>query len=113
MNLVQQITGDPLQKQTLTLENGERVSLTIYFRPIQFGWFINELSYNDFTLYGMRITNNWNLLYPWKNKLPFGLACISTNNREPQLQNDFLSGASKLYVLTPADVKEFEAYLSA
>lgn len=93
------------------LEDGNTIGLTIYFRPIQYGWYINELTYNDFTLRGIRICNSPNMLYQWKNKLPFGMACFSTGNREPQLQDDFLTGASKLYILTEAEVAEYTEYL--
>ncbi len=112
MQLIQQITTNPLQKQVLILETGLQLSFTLYFRPRQQGWFFNELIYDDFTLYGMRVTNNMNLLMPWKNKLPFGIACLSTANREPSLQEDFATGASKLYIMTAVDLVEFEAYLS-
>lgn len=111
MYRIQQVTSAPLQRQTLVLEDGNTIGLTVYYRPIQYGWFINELTYNDFTLRGIRICNSPNMLYQWKNKLPFGLACFSTGNREPQLQDDFLTGASKLYILTEDEVAEYAEYL--
>ena len=111
MLLIQQVTSNPLQKQTLVLEDGSAFSMTVYFRPMQQGWFINELIYGDFTLYGMRIVNSPNMLNQWRNKLPFGLACFTAGNREPSLQQDFISGTSKLYVLNQAEVDEFAEYL--
>lgn len=112
MYLIQNITSDSLQSQNITLEDGSIISLTIYFRPMQYGWFINSLAYKDFTLNGLRITNNPNMLYQWKNLLPFGLACFSKSNREPSLQEDFSSGASNLYILTSDEVEEYTEIIS-
>ncbi len=111
MFLIQRVTSNPLQTQTLVLEDGSSVLLTIYFRPLQYGWFINELTYDTFTLTGMRIVNSPNMLNQWRNLLPFGLGCFSTANREPQLQQDFSSGASKLYILSAAEVTEWAEFL--
>ncbi len=111
MLLIQRISSYPLQRQRLVLPDGTTVSLTLYFRPMQFGWFINELIYGDFLLQGMRITNSPNMLIQFQNQIPFGLACYSTNNREPSLQDDFVSGASKLYILTQEECQEYENFL--
>ncbi len=111
MYLVQQITTDSLQQQTLVLPDGSGVLLQLYFRPLQEGWFINELTWGTFTLKGLRITNSPNMLHQFKNQLPFGLACFSSANREPTLQEDFVSGASKLYLLTEDEVAEYAEFL--
>lgn len=111
MYLIQGITSNALQKQTLILQDGSSLALTIYFRPMQLGWFIDELVYKDFTLHGVRITNSPDILYQFKNILPFGLACYSSGNREPSQQQDFSSGASKLYILTQAEVTAYTEFL--
>lgn len=113
MLLIQRVTSNPLQKQALILDDGTVVSLTMYFRPMQQGWFINELMWGSFVLNGLRICNSPNMLYQFRNQIPFGLACFSVNNREPSLQQDFSSGASKLYILTEAEVQEYTEYLRA
>lgn len=105
---VTSITNDPYQKQTLFLPNGQSVVLFLYFRPMQFGWFIPELRYQDFVIKGLRITNSPNMLFQFMNQIPFGLACYSKENREPTLQDDFSSGNSVLYILTE---DECQAYL--
>lgn len=112
MLLIQQITANPLQSQNLVLDDGTIVQLTLYFRPIQQGWFVNQLVHGTFILNGLRITNSPNMLRQWKNLIPFGLACFSAANREPSLQQDFSSGASKLYILTEAEVLQYEAFLA-
>ena len=111
MNLIGQVTANPLQKQTLVLDDGSSFTMTIYFVPLQNGWFITELTYNTFILRGLRITNSVNMLNQWRNIIPFGLACISTANREPSLQQDFSSGASQLFILSKAETDEYAEYL--
>jgi hypothetical protein len=112
MYLIPQITDDTLQTQSLILPDGSSLSLTIYFIPMQYGWFITNLTYGTFVLEGVRITNNPNILQQFKNQLPFGLACFSKSDREPSQQQDFSSGASKLYILTSDEVEEYSEFLS-
>lgn len=112
MYRIQQITNNSLQNNTLVLPDGSSLTLQIYFRPMQYGWFINELTYGSFILRGVRITNNPNMLRQFKNKLPFGLACYSIQNREPSLQDDFSSGASKLYILSAIEVQQYEQLIA-
>lgn len=107
MLTIQGITSDPLQKMRLVLPNGSPLTMTINFVPLQIGWFINNLTYGTFKLNGFRVVTSPNMLFQYSNQIPFGLACYSTQNREPSQQQDFQSGACVLYLLT-AD--ECEAY---
>jgi hypothetical protein len=112
MLLIQQITSDPLQQQQLVLPDGSTVTMQIYFRSMQYGWFINSLVYKTFTLRGLRICNSPNMLHQFRNQIPFGLACYSDGNREPSQLGDLESGVSKLYILTAAEVAEYAAFLA-
>lgn len=114
MYLIQQVTQDPLQKQTLILPDGTSLTLTIYFVPMQYGWFITSLVYGNFTLNGLRITVSPNMLRQFKNQIPFGLACYanpSGKGREPSQQEDFSSNAFTLYLLDQVEVNEYEEIL--
>ena len=111
MLLISGLTASPLQKTSFVLESGLSFSFTLYFMPMQYGWFITSLTYQNFTLAGLRVTNSPNMLYPWKNSLPFGLACFSNADREPSLQQDFSSGASNLYVLDSVDCASYTTYI--
>lgn len=112
MFLIQQITSDPYQKQTLILSDGSSLSITMLFIPMQLGWFITELSYKDFSLKGLRISVMPNMLHQFRNQLPFGLACISSQKREPTQQDDFFTGTMKLYILSADEVAEYEDFLT-
>lgn len=110
MYQVQNITSDALQQQTLVLPDGTFLVITLNYKPLQYGWFAN-LTYGTFELDGLRITNSPNMLFQFRNLLPFGLACISTANREPTQQQDFLSGEAALYVLSKDEMAEYVQYL--
>lgn len=112
MHIVQQITEAPLQQMTLILPDGSSLTMTLYFVPMQQGWFIRNLTYQTFVLNGLRITVSPNMLYQFRNLIPFGLACFSTNNREPSLAQDFSSGNCILYLLTEDEVDEYARLLS-
>lgn len=110
IQLIQQITSDPLQTQTVALPDGSQFSFTLYFVPMQYGWFFTTFNYGDFTINGLRITNSLNLLNSFRNQLPFGIACISASDREPSQQADFGSAASNLYVLSSAEVNQIAEF---
>jgi hypothetical protein len=114
MYQILQITEDALQDFNLVLLDGSTIQLEIYYRPMQYGWFINSLVYASasFTLQGVRITNSPNMLNQFRNVIPFGLACYTQNNREPTQQQDFSSGASQLYILTAAEAAQYAELLS-
>jgi len=112
MNKINQITNNSRQRQTIPLDDGRTFEIALYYMPMQLGWFIEEIKFGDFTLSSLRITNSPNMLHQFKNKLPFGLACISLDDREPSQQQDFTSGNSVLYVLEEAEVKAYQEYLS-
>lgn len=105
MYSINQITADPLQTTTIILPNGNPCSMTIYYVPRQIGWYITNFTYQNFTTGGIRITNNPNMLQPWANILQFGLACYSTQDREPTQLQDFATGANLLYILDSSEVE--------
>ena len=112
MNLINTISDNARQRQTFPLDDGTTFEMAIYYIPMQLGWFIEELKYGDFVLNSLRITNSPNMLHQFKNKLPFGLACISIDDREPSQRNDFATEKSSIYILNQEEVKEYEVYLS-
>lgn len=112
MFLIEGVTEDPKQQRTLTLSDGTTLFLAMEFVEMQYGWFITELTYGDFTLHGMRVTSNPNMLHQFRNQLPFGLACFTRGDREPTFIKDFSSQASKLYILSAAEVVAYTEFLS-
>lgn len=111
MLAVQNLTADANQTQNLVLPDGTIVTLTISYYPQQQGWSITNLTYGTFVLQGLWIVNTPNMLRQWKNLIPFGLACFSTQNREVTQQQDFATNEAQLFVLTSEEVLEYEDYL--
>jgi hypothetical protein len=113
MNLITNFSTDPLQVQTINLPNGNVITLTLCFKPMQFGWFIQELDYLGFTLNGKRLCLGANILYQWQNLLPFGIGVYSSSNREPSLQQDLTDPAGvSIYLLTQAECQAYQEFLS-
>lgn len=113
MFLINQVTSDPLQKQTLILPDGTSLIMTISFLPLQYGWFITEMIYGSFALEGVRIVVSPNILQQFKNQIPFGLGCFGNNvSREPTQQQDFSSQTFSLYILDSNEVTEFGRLLA-
>lgn len=107
MQFIDNISNDARQKHTILLEkDSTRVVLELTYKPTQLGWFVNviydELNY---TVYGLRITTNSNILNQWRNKLPFGLICQCKDAQDPLLLEDFLVGRARLAILTPEEVE--------
>lgn len=107
MILLTNITDDPKQNFVLTGENGEIIPFYLYFCPRQIGWFFN-ISYGDFTVNGLRLCVGPNALFQWKNIIPFGLCCTSTDGQDPFYLDDFTTGRVSLYLLNQADVIAFD-----
>jgi len=112
MNQISQITNDPLQRQTLILPNGTSLIITMKFVPMQYGWFFDSIQYQDFLLYGLRICISPNMLYQYRNQIPFGLACFSKASREPSQQYDFSSQNAEIFILTESEVDAYAGLLS-
>lgn len=91
--------------QTFTIPDpdaGEPIQFTLYYRPRVRRWFF-DIAYKDFVLKGSKIVISPNLLYQYFRIIPFGLACISTDNVEPMIINDFSLPRCFLYLLTTAE----------
>lgn len=89
-------------------DNGEVIPLLMYFLPTQNGWAF-DISYLDFSLKGAYLTISPNCLRGYRNILPFGLLCTSTDGYEPQFIEDFIDGRVSLYLLNAEEVAEVEA----
>jgi hypothetical protein len=106
-------TDDYIQQQTIVAPDNSLIQLTIKYVPMQYGWFIQELDWNTYTIQTMRITNNPNILYQFQNQFTFGLACFSQGTREPTQLEDFNQGYSSLYVLSQAEVLQYTESINA
>lgn len=117
MYIVQQITSNPSQTQTLILPDGSQANITISYYPQQYAWFITSLTWASvngalsFSLSGLQITTSPNMLNQWRNSLTFGLGCTCVGNREPTQLQDFSSGNAQLWILSAAEVAQYARIL--
>jgi hypothetical protein len=113
MQTINGITDAPFQQMTIPLPGGTDLTLQMYFRESQNGWFFTSLNWNNgqWVENGRRIVTHPNMLRTYQNIIPFGIACFTDNNREPTQQEDFASGASTLNLLTASEVQSVEKFI--
>jgi hypothetical protein len=95
------------QQINIVGDNGEIIPFLIYFLPTQNGWAF-DVEYSDFKLNGAYLTISPNCLRGYRNILPFGISCISTDGYEPQFINDFSDGRVSLFLLNAVEAAQIE-----
>jgi hypothetical protein len=111
MDVVDSITADSKQKQTLSLTNGASIIIQMEYKPLQSSWYFTSIAYGDFEITNIRICSSPNMLHQFKNKIPFGIAIKSIGNFEPTQQQDFLSKRSVMYILNSDETEAYYRYL--
>lgn len=81
---------DPVTRKT--------IYFLMYFSPRTQNWYI-DIEYESFIQKGIKIVREPNLLAKNINVLPFGLSVTVSDNYEPFLINDFVSGRVSLFIL--------------
>jgi hypothetical protein len=109
------LTSDPNQSMTIVLPDGSKLVISLSYVASQTGWFYTSIvnSAQGFQLGITRVCVIPNALRQFKNLINFGLTCITQTGREPTQLEDLSSGAFQLYVLTQAEVQQYEAALKA
>ena len=79
----------------------------MYFSPRTQNWYI-DIEYESFIQKGIKLVREPNLLAKHINVLPFGLCVTVSDNFEPFLINDFVSGRVSVFLLTHDEVVEIE-----
>jgi len=107
MKYINKISSEPIQRMFLTGNPGQRIIFELRYLPTQEIW-MADITYRDFVLNGISILNSPNLLRGYKNIIPFGLACLTTDLQDPFSLVDFESGYARLFLLTQDEVLELE-----
>lgn len=112
MTKIQGISDYPKQIFSIALPDGETLTLSLTYRPLQQGWFASVV-YQNFEIDNLRVTCNYNILEQWSNLIPFGIACFTTQNQEPFFAQDFLAGNAALCLLDATDLENLEAFYAS
>ncbi len=112
MNLIDVISQDANQLIRIPLDDGTTVELVLQYRPAIQRWSLN-VTRGTFVLNGLNVTTFPNMLRTWRDLIPFGLACNSTDGGDPVYVDDFTSGRCALYILDQSDVEAIELDIAA
>lgn len=107
MKYINKITNDAQQRLILTGIRGLQITLTMRFMPRIQRW-IMGISYGDVSIQGIPVCTSLNLLRQYKNVLPFGISCATTNQLDPYTVDDFANQTANLYLLDETDVEQIE-----
>ena len=108
MQLITQITNNPIQTMKLVLDTKELVQFNLRFMPTQMSWYCDVI-YNDVEIYGLKVALFPNLLRHFKNMLPFGIGFSANDHVEPFSIEDFTNGRVQMFVLNKQEVEEIES----
>lgn len=108
MKRITSISDDAIQKMTVILDDGSKVGITLEYIAANKGWYVS-FDYGDvLTINKRRVVAGPNMLRAFRNTIPFGIACLTSDRLEPIYKNDFTTGRAAFYVLNPEDVQTVE-----
>ena len=106
-SIIDNLTNFADQVTQLQLPDGTVAILELIFNGTTERWTMN-LTYNNLSYNGIGVCCYPNILRQWRNILPFGIACVTSDGTDPFDINDFYSGRVVLYLLTSSDVEAIE-----
>ena len=107
MKIITSITSQPKQRLVLKLSNNEYAIMHLYYYSTQNSWYF-DIEYKEYINRGNKVVLTMNALRHLRNKLPFGIAFISTLTAEPFQIEDFESNNVLMLLLDEEDVKIVE-----
>lgn len=101
------ITDDADQNLIFPLPDGTSVQLEFIYRPGIQRWAMNVV-HPLLTIKGLMLSVQPNILRPWKNLIPFGIAILTATGLDPILATDFLDGSCTVNILSASEVQQVE-----
>lgn len=108
MKTINELTVEPKQNHVFSLEDGSVINVTFEYRANQIGWFIS-FTYEGQSFNNRRIVTSPNMMRQFKDLIPFGFACSTTDGGEPTFQTDFENKRAVFYLLNEDDVVAVES----
>lgn len=112
MKQITTISDDADQLVYFILDDGSVLKLEFICRPSIQRWSVN-VSHPLITLNGYNLCLSPNILRPWKNLIPFGIAVTSLDGVDPVDIDDFSSGRVQIFILSAEDVAAVETDILA
>lgn len=107
MKLITSITSKPKQRFLLRLDNNTTAIMRLYYYASQQSWYF-DIEYDNYINNGNKVVLTMNAIRHLRDKLPFGIAFISSFKFDPFMLNDFIDGNVLMLLLNEEDVKEIE-----
>lgn len=85
----------------------KKISFALYFSDRCKNWYF-DVSYESFTARGLKLVRGPNILSRHINTIPFGLSVTVSDNFEPFLINDFVSGRVSVFIISNSEAEEIE-----
>jgi hypothetical protein len=105
------LTLAPKQSLTLILLDGTQVPFYMEYIDGQQGWFYS-ITYGNWGSTYRRMVVSGNMLRGFRNIIPFGLGCMTSDGYEPIMINDFANNRASLFLLDSTDVLAIESILN-
>lgn len=96
-NYIDKLSDEGRQNIEFSLINQEIIYFTFYFSYTNNYWYM-DVQYKDFILNGLQVVYSDNLLYQYKNILPFGVQVDSKTGLSPITINSFKDGLNRVIV---------------
>lgn len=113
MDSLDNLTNDPNQIAKFVLADGSTVIMNMVYNPAVQRWVMNVLR-GTFEVNSINISIHPNFMREWRNIIPFGIGCTTTDGADPVYLDDFANGRAVIHMLNALDVAAVEAtYLGA
>ena len=109
MRFLVEITSNPHQTYNLKTDEGDNITITLRYCPSQQMWMLNTSYKSLWTLNGIKVVDDINILKQYENIIPYGISCISDDFIDPFLVTDFSTQRCKLFLLNSADILAYKA----
>lgn len=104
MKIINGLSDQPKQVQTLTLADGTKAIWSLEYRAMQLGWFWDLSWAGSPVANGQRLVASPNILRSFINTIPFGISVITQGNVEPLNLEDLADGTAQIVLLEGDDL---------
>ena len=108
MKKITSLSVDPKQKFSLTIPGYSALEIRLEFKPQQYGWFL-KATWGTWGIDNERVVFSPNLLWQWKDTLPFGIGIWGPDILDPFAVDAWTTGW-EFYLLDDTDKATIEAY---